>query len=406
MDRAEDKSAPQHPGVAQLGTFAKLPLELRWMIWESVFDEIHSTPFALAILLCSRYLYQEISDHLFKDFEHEFQVAGGLRFNFTTRRTHNHGWELKTIEAVRNHLHTFPWRRIGGKMFVNISPPPQEDPGQILQILQKVNQLIDTVNTTPSAPSVWVSLLEDWSRDQKPQESITYTHGYRPDHDIAIIPFTRLSNWYYRIPPVYSATLATERELREESQSLLYKNENDCTSNGWCFITTAPRDWLIDTRIFLDTKLDDIPGKTAAVLRLERFQTWKSEYEKQFVTDLRTRRHIVLKHDPMLRAAIIRYNSFMCFKPLPSHDDLEKLKLLGSGHGEIPGMPNLFGQVILEIVRLASPPGSWMTVGSLAQCSGGFWLKRLEQFQTGYLPICLILMRAIEKRSKKFSAML
>ncbi|KAJ5237679.1 hypothetical protein N7489_007770 [Penicillium chrysogenum] len=326
MDRAEDKSTPQHSGVAQLGTFAKLPLELRWTIWESVFDEIHSASFALAILRCSRYLYQEISDHLFEDFEHEFQVAGGLRFNFTTRQTQRQGWELKNIEAIRCHLHTFPWRKIRGEMFVNISPPPQEDPGQVVQIWQKVNQLIDALNTAPSAPSVWVSLLEDWSRDEKPQESITYTNGYRPDHDIAIIPFVRLSNWYYRIPPAYSATIATERDLREESRSLLYKNENDCPCNGWCFITTAPRDWLIDTRIFLDTKLDDIPGETAAVLRLERFRTWGPGYEKQFVTDLRTRRHIVLKHDPMLRAAITRYRLFLCLKPFPSHDDPEKLK--------------------------------------------------------------------------------
>ncbi|KAJ5558604.1 hypothetical protein N7461_002576 [Penicillium sp. DV-2018c] len=333
MDRAEDKSTPQHPGVAQLGTFAKLPLELRWTIWESVFDEIHSTPFALAILRCSRYLYQEISDHLFEDFEHEFQIAGGLRFNFTTRRTHSHGWELKNIEAVRNHLHTFPWRKVGGKMFVNISPPSQEDPGQIVQIWQKVNQLIDTLKTTHSAPSVWVSLLEDWSRDESPQESITYTNGYRPDHDIAIIPFTCLSNWHYRIPPPYSATIATERELREKSQSLLYKYGKDFISNDWCRITTAPKNWLTDTRIFLDRKLDDIPGRTAGALRLERFQNWfqgnwVSEYEKQFTEDLQKHLYIVLRHDMALRGAIRRHKLLILLHHAyrTSQDDQEKVE--------------------------------------------------------------------------------
>jgi hypothetical protein len=44
-------------------------------------------------------------------------------------------------------------------------------------------------------------------------------------------------------------------QVRNRSSRLLYKNENDCPCNGWCFITTAPRDWLIDTRIFLDTNV-------------------------------------------------------------------------------------------------------------------------------------------------------
>ncbi|KAJ6132650.1 hypothetical protein N7471_007865 [Penicillium samsonianum] len=327
MNRAEDKPAPQDPGVAQLGTFINLPLELRWMIWESVFDEIHSAPCALAILRCNRYLYREISDHLFGDFEHEFQVSGGLRFNFTTRQTHSHGWDLKNIEAVRSHLHTFPWAKVGGKMFINILPPPQGDPGQIIQVWQKVNQLVDILKTTPSAPSVWVSLLEDWSSDEKPQESIPYTNGYRPDHDIAIIPFTCLSNWYYRISPAYSATIATERELPEKSQSLLYKYGNDCASNDWCCIATAPKNWLTDTRIFLDRKLDDIPGKTAGALRLERFQnwfqdSWVSEYENQFTAYIQKHRKIVLKHDPSLIAAKRRHNLLIMLHHIvrASHD--------------------------------------------------------------------------------------
>lgn len=123
-----------------------------------------------------------------------------------------------------------------------------------------------------SAPLVRVSLLEDWSNDGKPQESITYTDGYRPDHDIAIIPFTRLPKRCYRISPAYSAVIATEQQLPEESQSLLYKGRKDYTSNKWCRIAKAPKHWIIDTRIFLDRKLDDIPDKTAGALPLERFQ--------------------------------------------------------------------------------------------------------------------------------------
>lgn len=134
MDRAEDKFPPQGPGVSQLGAFTKLPLELRRIIWESVFDQIHSAPFALAILRCSRHLYQEISGHLFDNFEHEFRVADGLRFNFTTKQTCSQGWELRNIDAVRSHLHNFPWAKVGTEMFVNILAPAEGDPDQIVQI--------------------------------------------------------------------------------------------------------------------------------------------------------------------------------------------------------------------------------------------------------------------------------
>ncbi|KAJ5196786.1 hypothetical protein N7449_007265 [Penicillium cf. viridicatum] len=333
MDRAEDKFAPQGPRVSQLGAFTKLPLELRWMIWESVFDQIHSAPFALAILRCSRHLYQEISGHLFENFEHEFRVVDGLRFNFTTKKTRSQGWELRNIDAVRNHLHSFPWAKVGTKVFVNILPPPEGDPGQIVQIWQNVNQLVDTLKTTRSVPSVRVSLLEDWSNDGKPQESIAYTNGYRPDHDIAITPFTRLPKRYYRISPAYYAVIATEQELPEESQSLLYKGRKDCTPNKWCRITTAPKHWLTDTRIFLDRKLDDVPGKAAGALRLERFQNWfqddwVSEYENRFTADIQKHIGVVLKHDPRFLGVIRRHHLAIMLHHIyrASHEDPEKVE--------------------------------------------------------------------------------
>ncbi|KAJ5405892.1 hypothetical protein N7465_007176 [Penicillium sp. CMV-2018d] len=332
MDRAEDKFAPQGPEVPQLGAFTKLPLELRWMIWESVFGQIHSAPFALAILRCSRHLYQEISGHLFENFEHEFRVADGLRFNFTTK-TCSQGWELRNIDAVRSHLHSFPWAKVGMRMVVNILPPTEGDPGQIVQIWHKVNELVDTLKASRSTASLLVSLLEDWSNDGKPQESIPYTDGYRPEHDIAIIPFTRLRRWYYRTSPAYSAVIATEQELPEESQSLLYKSRKICTWNEWRCIARASRHWFTDRRIFLDTKLDDIPGKTAGALRLERFQNWfqddwVSEYENRFTADIQKHMGFVLKHDP--RLVRVRRRHFLAIMLhhtyRASHDDPEKVE--------------------------------------------------------------------------------
>ncbi|KAJ5533926.1 hypothetical protein N7527_000180 [Penicillium freii] len=206
-------------------------------------------------------------------------------------------------------------------------------PRMEIEEYRRLNHLVDTLKATRSPASVRVSLLEDWSNDGKPQESITYTNGYRPDHDIAIIPFTRLPWWYYRISTAYSAVIATEQELPDESQSLLYKSRKICTSNEWCRIARASRHWLTDTRIVLDTKLDDIPGKTAGALRLERFQNWfqddwVSEYENRFTADIQKHMGFVLKHDPRLvRVRRRHYLAIMLHHTYrASHDDPEKVE--------------------------------------------------------------------------------
>ncbi|KAJ5164891.1 uncharacterized protein N7500_006721 [Penicillium coprophilum] len=225
-------------------------------------------------------------------------------------------------------------------MFVNILPPPQRDPGQIVQIWQKVNQLVNILQTMPSAPSVWVSLLGDWSSGKIPQVSVTYTNGYngyRPDHDIAIVPFTCLSDWHYRIPPSYSATIANERQLTKRSLLFKYGKDSVLEECQWGCVRAPDvnivHDWLTDTRIFLDRRLDDIPGKTAGALRLERFQTWfqdswASKYETQFISDLQKHQSTVLKHDRGLLGARRRHKLLIMLHHIyhASQDDPHKVE--------------------------------------------------------------------------------
>jgi hypothetical protein len=75
MDGVSEYQHPQIPGPAQLEIFAKLPLELRLLIWEYLFRKIYTTPHVLSILRCSRYLYQEIADHLYRGMRHEIRMS-------------------------------------------------------------------------------------------------------------------------------------------------------------------------------------------------------------------------------------------------------------------------------------------------------------------------------------------
>jgi hypothetical protein len=64
--------------VSQLGDFARFPVEIRLMIWEELFQNINSTTLTimshggrlLGILGCSRALYNEITQLLYKDIKH------------------------------------------------------------------------------------------------------------------------------------------------------------------------------------------------------------------------------------------------------------------------------------------------------------------------------------------------
>lgn len=64
----------QPSSFAHLGTLAKLPIEIRLTIWESIFHDINITPYVLNILCCNRYLYHEISTHLYREMNHEIRI--------------------------------------------------------------------------------------------------------------------------------------------------------------------------------------------------------------------------------------------------------------------------------------------------------------------------------------------
>ncbi|RJE19150.1 hypothetical protein PHISCL_08513 [Aspergillus sclerotialis] len=73
--------------------------------------------------------------------------------------------------------------------------------------------------------------------------------------------------------------------------------------------------WHTRVSIILGKKLDDLRGETAKMLRLERFSkwfedgdSWKSEYQERFLSNLRADLDFSLKYDAFLRDATERYH--------------------------------------------------------------------------------------------------
>lgn len=304
---------------------SKLPIEIRLLIWEILFSEILSDPREqwrsstnhLSILRCNRALYNEICHHLYKSLTHFLHIPSGhvegcwiVAGLFSDKLYF--WWNLKDDEAARKHLSIFPCAKLRQpRILVELRRSSTLDPGRIIQVWQKANILVDILQSLERPPQVRVWFAPEWQKLGKARSSIPYQNGdrYRPDHDIAILPFTRLPKlqWDYRLYDELTAAISADHE--DSSHSILYRLEQGEN------LEAAELDSLhLDARIFLDTKLDFAPGRTADFLRLKRFQhwyhageNWRVSYKEQLVADLTNNLPVVMKHDPRLRSTRKRF---------------------------------------------------------------------------------------------------
>lgn len=308
--------------LAQLGTFSRLPTEIRLMIWEYLISEHFfarfigflkkkRTPHALSISYCSRYLYEEISDLIYKDLVQVIKITGCHGLNelsvevFFKKQSYRN--DLKGFDMIQSYLHNCRYWRVTGKPIeVEIFPPYPEDRGIIVGLWRDINQFIDILQAAPFTPCVRVALVMKWHENGEPLQVTGYHKHPRADYDIVLLPFTRLSSFMVHVTP--SLRTALENEPNYKHRSLLHNLIKYPTFRQSHYMEIEKR--LTDTRIFLDTKLDFLSGETAGVLRFQRYQnwyengdSWKSRYEEQFLADLFENYDIVLKYDPGLRKA-------------------------------------------------------------------------------------------------------
>ena len=315
-----------------LGHFSKLPVELRLSIWDLVFLEIHPYPRRrislqtniLSILRCSRHLYCEISHHLYNNISpvllvrrahHEkCWITAGMSSNKLHAR-----WDLESKSDTQRHIASLPYNKLRDSyLFIEIRPSSRHDPGQIIHMWQKLNYIVDILQELPHPPRVRISLLGRWAVQKRTRESIKYIKGYRPDHDIVMLPFTRLSRWEYSLPSDLSNVISHESSNREHSLLYRFMECERLTSDGFARVDMTrimDIDHLrIDTRIYLDSWLGCVEGKTADILRLERFKywyepgdSWQSAYEEQYLADLVANFSTVRKHVGQLLWAKSRF---------------------------------------------------------------------------------------------------
>lgn len=317
--------------LAQLGHFAKLPVEIRLKIWEFLFLQIHSANYGsttprtsiLSIVRCSRYLHNETSNHLYDGLTFGIHIWPNYsEARWVTMKMiscHSHViWDVKDKNISQKVLSNFPFHRAQKpEISVKIQSVSPKDHGQIVQLWQTVNGLVDILVTLQHPPHVRVKLKGRWHLHEKPKQHCLKHDTYVPDHDIAILPFSRLSWWDYSLPADFNAIILKDPK-RQFSRSYQFRINGSSKVNRFRQISKHEIDDLkllqIVIRMGIDKELDIMRGETADHLRLQRFQQWfspgdgwESSYHKQLIIDLTDHHCAFMDIDSRLRAARRRY---------------------------------------------------------------------------------------------------
>lgn len=247
--------------LSQLGTFSKLPIEIRLSIWEAIFPNIkepkyfHSknippTPI-VSLLCCSRFLYHEISIEIYKNLKFSIAIRDSdrmirkywMKFEVFSKKLHATQEMIDKI-AARRRFSRFPFSKVQKPHFeIRIEPPKTRDAAPIFQLWLKINSVISFFDDLSYPPYVHVRFMDDWLQDGLPRHSIHLAplrmNGYWVDHDILILPFTCLSKWHYTLPADLSDAIRDDPDALKQTRLHQFKLEDSARANEVDTIYTA-----------------------------------------------------------------------------------------------------------------------------------------------------------------------
>jgi hypothetical protein len=328
-----------------LGAFGIIPVEIRLIIWEYLFYSIRTQQVRysfhkenpLSILCTSRDLYNEISSHLFSNSVQNVilnpvyneQVWMVIQFKFRAREIE---WALRNRADSERHFQNFPHSKT--TMVVHINRPDPTDPGQLVLLWQKINALADHLIPI-TRPNIKLATNGPWRSPNPPaswgpdrdlfyqmgglQESIPFGPKYCPDYDVVMLPFLRLGLWVEdptNVPAMSDEefdilrrclfSLFDQKGIEHRLEPLLSMTKDTAVRE----IESA----LIETDLFLETRMDELPGITARFLRLERYKnwfedgrSWESVYEAQLEKQLSAYPQVITDIDLLLDRLSTRY---------------------------------------------------------------------------------------------------
>ncbi|KAF9887310.1 hypothetical protein FE257_010305 [Aspergillus nanangensis] len=281
-----------------MGYFGRLPVELRMMIWTDILTQRSTT-----ILRTSSAIYDDIAGPLYET----FQITLSPNYNdpwLTLQSTWTKlTWELQPRDGRRKRKKFWKLLYNRSKLIVDILAPQPKDPAQIILLWKKVHDLVTILNRAKYDRSHIVVRLkqhqgQDWQNGKTPVQNIKYPGDPHPNHLIVFLPLCRL----IRVRKMEFHLISTDVDRFATHRGFIrYVNITRIFDNIDGMVT--------DIDFFFECKLDVLPGRTAAMLRLDRFANWfttrdaeTSPYQRQLLLTAWEYPNIVATHDPYLAA--------------------------------------------------------------------------------------------------------
>lgn len=292
--------------ASSLGVFANLPSEIRLMIWNELCplgSQRHKTD--LAILRASKQLYAEVLGHLHMTIK-EFTFS--IRPEFDRHKDPSYlGFEMRDIRHRSKHddmsedwpkwtfssaqdalsrgfqylpLHIIP-------CVIHIEAPDPADPGQLICSSLRVQQLVDLlqyINKRPiSQLIICLGHADQWLNEGEKKRDFILTELYpdmshlayiRSDVDAVIFPFYTLENVRSVLLDKHTAKLICSSDMLKSARTVVYGKSPMVILDLLPEIPeySGLRNEFLS--VYLHHRLDTLPGRTANMLRLDRFVHW------------------------------------------------------------------------------------------------------------------------------------
>lgn len=290
--------------ASSLGVFAKLPLEVRFLIWDELLPsgwQRHKAD--LAILRASKILHAEITFHLHKTMkvvaffiqccynrdicpEYPGFEFWGTGFDGGKTSPLSPRWIISSAEdAISRGFQYLPLHVLSTA--VCIEPPDPDDPGQLICLWERLQQLVRFLAKLkhPIAHlAIYLLQPDTWIRGKrKPRLGLSlptpHPGDYRlsfvkSDVEVVLFPFFGLQN--VRDASIYtsdelqdlpSPRFSTKRQWFLHLSEIILPDENPSTTARYQKLTEI-------LNFYLQYRLDSLPGITASLLRVERFAHW------------------------------------------------------------------------------------------------------------------------------------
>jgi hypothetical protein len=203
-------------------------------------------------------------------------------------------WNIHPNKAQFDHFRVLPYKRLKA-IKIEIEAPSQEDPGQVVLLWTKIQDLMELLSQAEEFPSIDIYLREtnaSWATNGTAHKTVPIDpehldeDEYVPDIEVVLMPLCKLRNVRTASIHVPKGFVTGNHLLYHIGRQMETAESFGRVRNGDVWDDAEVQKALELTQFQLDEALDELPGTTANFMRVERLGRWFGEGDKsQYVED-------------------------------------------------------------------------------------------------------------------------